>query len=161
MHPKEAPHATPEQILREILDVVTQLRDGHFSTHLTDNLPGVGGEIAKVLNEHLEFLKAFRNEHLRLMEEIGVTGRLGGQMWLPDDLPKCTGAWKEMVEASNLMAANLTGHFRDFGNTTRALLGGDTSARATCTFIAGEFRELREDLNALADRVAAPAATRT
>ena len=26
----------------------------------------------------------------RLLEELGVTGRLGGQVWLPDDLPKCT-----------------------------------------------------------------------
>ena len=42
----KAPHASDSQVLREILDVVTQLRDGHFSTHLTDNLPGVGGEIA-------------------------------------------------------------------------------------------------------------------
>ncbi len=153
MSPKEAPHAMPEQVLREILDVVTQLRDGHFSTHLTDNLPGVGGEIAKALNGHLEFLKAFRNEHLRLMEEIGVTGRLGGQMWLPDDLPKCTGAWREMVEATNLMAANLTCQYRNEGNVVRAWLHGDNDARMTCTMIAGEFREFREDLNELAERV--------
>jgi hypothetical protein len=153
MSPKEAPTATAEQVLREILDVVKQLRDGHFSTHLTDNFSGVGGEIAKALNEHMEFLKAYRDQHLRLMEEIGVTGRLGGQMWLPDDLPKCTGAWRDMAEATNLMAANVTANFRDFGNTTRALNRGDAAARATCTFIAGEFREFREDLNALAARV--------
>ena len=154
MHPQEAPHATPDQMLREILDVVTQLRDGHFSTHLTDNFPSIGGEIAKALNEHLEFLKAYRDQHLRLMEEIGVTGRLGGQVWLPDDLPKCTGAWKAMAEATNLMASNVTANFRDFGNTTRALNRGEQAARATCTFIAGEFREFRDDLNQLADRAA-------
>ena len=152
MHPHEAPRASDQQVLREILDVVTQLRDGHFSAHVTDNLPGVGGEIAKALNAHMEFLKAFRNEHLRLMEEIGVTGRLGGQVWLPDDLPKCTGAWKDMAEATNLMASNLTANVRNLAFTAHALLGGDTSARATCTFIAGEFREFREDLNALAER---------
>jgi methyl-accepting chemotaxis protein len=153
MSPKEAPTATAEQVLREILDVVKQLRDGHLSTHLTDNFPGVGGEIAKALNEHLESLKAYRDQHLRLMEEIGVTGRLGGQVWLPDDLPKCTGAWRDMAEATNLMASNVTANFRDFGNTTRALNRGDAAARATCTFIAGEFGEFREDLNALAERV--------
>src|SRR6478735_7640516 len=115
MHPNEAPSASAEQVLREIRDVVTQLRDGHFSAHLTDTLPGVGGEIAKALNGHLEFLKAYRNEHLRLMEEIGVTGRLGGQLWLSDDLPKCNGAWNDMAEATNVMALNLTGQFRDYG----------------------------------------------
>ena len=152
MHPQDAPHATPEQMLHEILDVVTQLRDGHFSTHLSDNLPGVGGEIAKALNGHLEFLKAYRDQQLRLMEEIGVTGRLGGQVWLPDDLPKCEGAWRDMAEATNRMAANLTGHFRDFGNVARAQFRGEPDARATCTLIAGEFREFREDFNSLLDR---------
>jgi len=158
MHPHEAPHASDQQVLREILDVVTQLRDGHFSAHLTDSFPGVGGDIAKVLNEHLEFLKAFRNEHLRLMEEIGVTGRLGGQMWLPDDLPKCAGAWKDMVEATNLTAANLTCQYRDHGSTARAVLRGDKDARMTCNLIGGEFREFKEDFNSLTERVApAPA----
>ena len=156
MHPKEASQATPEQILREILDVVTQLRDGHFSAHLTDTFPGVGGEIAKALNEHLEFLKAYRDQHLRLMEELGVTGRLGGQVWLPDDLPKCTGGWKDMAEATNLTASNLTANVRDLAITTRALARSDSSARATCNYIAGEFREFREDLNELAQRVASP-----
>jgi hypothetical protein len=155
MHPQQAPHATDQQVLAEVLDVVTQLRDGHFSTHLTDTLPGVGGEIAKALNEHLEFMKAFRNEHLRLMEELGVTGRLGGQMWLPDDLPKCTGAWKDMVEATNLMAANLTCQYRDHGSTAHALLRGNKDARMTCNLIAGEFREFKEEFNSLAEQIAA------
>ena len=74
MHPKEAPSATPEQVLREILDVVTQLREGHFSAHLTDTLPGLGGEIAKALNGHLEFLKEYRDKHLRLMEDQAEIG---------------------------------------------------------------------------------------
>lgn len=154
MHPNEAPSATPEQVLREILDVVTQLRDGHFSAHLTDTLPGLGGEIAKALNGHLEFLKEYRDKHLRLMEEIGVTGRLGGQLWLGDDV-KCTGAWKEMAEATNRMATNVTAQFRDYGIATRALLRGESGSRASCTAIAGEFREFRESLNELADRTVA------
>ena len=155
MHPQHAPHASDQQVLREILDVVSQLRDGHFSAHLTEALPGVGGEIARVLNAHLEFLKVYRDQHLRLMEELGVTGRLGGQVWLPDDLPQCSGAWRDMAEATNRAAFNLTAQVRDVALTTKALLRGDTRARATSTLIAGEFRELREDLNALAERIPA------
>ena len=155
MHHKDAPAATDQQVLREILDVVTQLRDGRFSAHVNDHFPGIGGEIAKALNAHLEFLKAYRDQHLRLMEEIGTTGRLGGQVWLPDDLPKCTGAWHDMAEATNRMASNVTANVRNLAATVHALVGGDTSARATCTFIAGEFREFREELNELATRVAA------
>jgi hypothetical protein len=157
MHPQHAANATPEQMLAEILDVVTQLRDGHFSTHLTDTFPGVGGEIAKALNAHLEFLKAYRDQHLRLMEEIGVTGRLGGQVWLPDDLPKCEGAWKDLVEATNRMAYNLTAQFRDGGNVIAKRLAGDADAWMTAEHIAGEFREVRESTNELLDRAAVKA----
>ena len=131
---------------------------GIFSAHLTDTLPGLGGEIAKALNAHLVFLQAYRNQHLRLMEEIGVTGRLGGQIWLPDELPQCSGAWKQMAEATNLMASNLTNQFRNGWNVARALLGGKSDERLTSDNIAGEFREFKEALNALAERLTARSA---
>ena len=121
MHPKDAPKASAEEILREILDVVTAMKNGRFTTHLNDLFPGVGGEIARELNGHLEMLTQFRQEHHRLMEEIGVTGRLGGQM----SVEKTAGAWKEMVEEVNVMGGHITAQCRDGGNIVRALLGGD------------------------------------
>jgi hypothetical protein len=148
MHPKDAPNASADQILREILDVITALHNGHFTTHLTDNFPGVGGQIAEVLNAHLDMLTRFRQEHHRLMEEVGVTGRLGGQM----EVAGTAGAWKEMVEDVNRMGGNMTGQFRDGWNIVRALLRGDTSARITARCIQGEFREFREQFNELAEQ---------
>jgi hypothetical protein len=148
MHPEEAPHASPQDVLREVLDVVTALSSGHFNTYMTDNLPGIGGEIAKVLNEHLKMLRELRNEHHRLMEEVGVTGQLGGQM----EIPGMRGAWKEMFDDTNRMGANMTDQFRDCGNIVRALLRGELPARITSRSIQGEFREFRERFNELADR---------
>ena len=148
MHHKDAPNASAEQILRDVLDVLTCLRRGHFTTHLQDNFPGVGGQVAKVLNAHLEMLQNFRREHHRICEEVGVTGRLGGQAEVADT----DGAWKEMVDELNRMSGHITAQCRDQGNIVRALGRGDLSARATCTCIQGEFREFREELNELADQ---------
>jgi hypothetical protein len=145
---KDVPNASNEVILREILDVLTSLRDGHFTSHLPEEFPGVGGEIAKVFNQHVSMLKEFRAEHHRLTEEIGVTGRLGGQI----ELDGLTGAWKEMVDETNRAGAHLTAQCRDQGNIVRSLIRGELSARATCTCIRGEFREFREELNELADQ---------
>jgi hypothetical protein len=64
-----------------------------------------------------------------------------------------------MVEATNLMAANLTCQYRDQGNTARALLRDESDARMTCNLIAGEFREFKEEFNSLAER-GAPAAAK-
>jgi osomolarity two-component system sensor histidine kinase NIK1 len=148
MHPKDAPSATSEQVLREILDSVKAMKDGHFTTHVCDGLPGLGGEIAKVLNEHLRMLQSLRAEHRRLTEEIGVTGRLGGQM----EVAGTSGAWKEIVDEMNRMGGHVTAQYRDGWNIVRALLRGELSARMTCQCIQGEFREFKENLNELADR---------
>ena len=131
MHPKDAPNATSEEILREILDVVTCIANGHFTSRMSDNLPGLGGQIAKVLNAHLSTLQGLRGEHHRLMEEIGVTGRLGGQM----EVEGTSGAWKEMVDDVNRLGHHVTMHVRDGGNVVRELLRGELSARMTAQLI--------------------------
>jgi hypothetical protein len=157
MRLKDIPNATPDQMLHNLLDVLTALRDGHFTAHMIDGFPGIYGEIAKVLNQHLDTLGAFRQEHHRLMEEIGVTGRLGGQM----EVKGLCGAWKQMLEEVNQMGGNVTGQFRDGANIVEDLLKGDLSARMTARCIQGEFADFREHLNKLAEeyeqRSAAPA----
>jgi hypothetical protein len=151
MHPKDAPNASAKECLREILDVLTCIHNGYFTCRLPENMAGDAGEIAKVVNAHLDLLEAFRAEHLRLMEEVGVTGRLGGQIALPD----CTGAWREMADATNRLGVNMTCQFRDGGNVIRDQLRGETSSRMTSRHIAGEFRQFRETFNELLDRTAA------
>ena len=155
MHPKDAPSATPEQCLHEILDVITSVRNGYFTCRLREEMPGDAGKIAKVMNELLALLEVFRNEHHRLTEEIGVTGRLGGQVVLPD----CNGAWREMANETNRMGINMTSQVRDWGNVLRDHLKGETQSRMTCTLIAGELLELRELLNEHLDRVTTKAAS--
>jgi hypothetical protein len=157
MHPKDAANASAEDCLGEILDVLTCIHNGYFTCRLLENMPGRAGEIAKVVNAHLDLLQAFRSEHLRLMEEVGVTGRLGGQIELPD----CTGAWREMADASNRLGVNMTCQFRDGGNIVRDQLRGETGARMTSRHIAGEFRQFRECFNELLDRAAARTVTAT
>src|SRR4051794_6751980 len=99
MHHKEAPTASPEAILKDVLDVLTCMHNGHFTPHLHETFPGVGGEIARLVNKHLEMLQDFRREHYRITEEVGVTGRLGGQ----GEVPGLQGAWKDMMDETNRM----------------------------------------------------------
>jgi len=50
MHHKEAPTATAEQCLHEILDALTHIRNGYFSCRLHEDMPGDAGKIAKITN---------------------------------------------------------------------------------------------------------------
>ena len=153
MQLKDIPSLTAEQCLHEILDVVTCIRNGYFSCYCPEQMPGEAGQVAKAINELLGILQSFRREHNRLVEEIGVTGRLGGQVELPD----CTGAWREMADGLNRLGVNMTCQQRDACNVVTDQLRGDANARMTAHYIAGEFREFRERLNELLDRVAARA----
>jgi hypothetical protein len=146
--PRQRPAASNEEILREVLDVVTQLRNGHFSAHMDESHAGVGGEIARVLNQHLKFLQRYRNEHSRLMEEVGITGRLGGQM----EPPHGTGAWRQMAEATNTMLVNLTATFRQDAKAVAALVIGRHDARVASSGIQGEFRAFRQNVETLIER---------
>jgi iron-sulfur cluster repair protein YtfE (RIC family) len=147
MRVKDIPNATPEQMLQNLLDVVTSLKDGHFTAHAPVGFPGLYGEIAKTLNAHMDMLTRFKQEHERIMEEVGVTGRLGGQM----EVREVCGAWKEMHDGVNRMAAHVTNQFRDGANVVHDLLGGDGNARMTAQDIHGEFSAFSRNLNKLAN----------
>ena len=79
MKPSEAPTASADVALEHILDVVTSIRTGHFTTHATEGFLGTAGQVATALNELLEVLQAFYREHQRLTEEVGVTGPLAAR----------------------------------------------------------------------------------
>jgi methyl-accepting chemotaxis protein len=147
MRIKDIPAATTDEILHDLLDVLTHLRDGHLTARMTEGYPAPFDQIARTLNQHLDTLAALTREHHRIAEEIGVTGRLGGQM----DVPNAAGQWKQMVDDTNRLAANLTDQVRDSANTVRDLLHGQPDARMTCQAIQGEFAALRRDVNRLAD----------
>jgi hypothetical protein len=75
MRLKDIPYATDQQIMQNILDVVTSLRDGHLSAHMMEGFPGTAGEIAKVLNQHIANMNRFRQE--QMLEEVN---RMGGNI---------------------------------------------------------------------------------
>lgn len=147
MRIKDIPTATPDEILRNLTDVLVNLKNGHFTARMIEGFPGAYGEIAKMLNEHLDMLTRFSQEHHRLMEEIGVTGRLGGQM----EVHGVAGAWQDMLNDVNRMGGHVTGQFRDGANVVHDLLAGDHSARVTARRIQGEFADFARKLNELAD----------
>jgi hypothetical protein len=147
MRIKDIPNATPDEILHQLLDVLTSLKDGHFATYMDEGFAGIYGDIAKVLNVHLKQITAMAQEHHRIMEEVGVTGRLGGQM----EVPGLTGGWRRVLDDVNQMGGNITCQFRDGNNVVRDLLHGELSARITARSIQGEFAEFRRQMNKLAN----------
>jgi osomolarity two-component system sensor histidine kinase NIK1 len=109
-------------------------------------------EVAIGLNRHLEQMQQLLVEVSRVCDELGSSGELGPQVEHTFD----TGPWKQMVDAVNRMAANLTMQLRDMNRTAKRAAAGDYSRPVTCD-CQGETRELKAALNAILEQHRDPA----
>jgi signal transduction histidine kinase/HAMP domain-containing protein len=109
--------------------------------------------VARSMNALVSRLRGIRSEVIRIAGEVGTAGRLGGQA----KVPAARGAWKEVVEAVNLLAANLTSQVRNIALVTTAVARGDLSRKITVP-AQGEILELKETVNEMVDQLRAFAA---
>ena len=116
-------------------------------------LRGQALRVARSMNALVSRLRAIRTEVIRIAGEVGTAGRLGGQA----QVPGARGAWKELVQAVNLLAANLTSQVRNIALVTTAVARGDLSRKITVP-AQGEILELKETVNEMVDQLRAFAA---
>lgn len=131
-------HTSETLDLAELLDTLVSLKNGHFTARMSYQYVGQAGKIANTVNEILDQLVQFQADLLRVTEEIGVTGRLGGQMNLP---AHAAGGWKEMIESVNRMGGHLTDDLRRISQFAEAQLKGVTPTPLDSN-VRGEVREL-------------------
>jgi osomolarity two-component system, sensor histidine kinase NIK1 len=131
---------------------VLALREGDFSARLPEDqsAPWRVQEIAMHLNRHIEQMERMCAEFTRVAQEIGTQGRLGPQaeVWLGG------GPWKQMLEAFNGMACNLTSQLRDFNRTAGLIARGDITRPVTAP-CDGETLQLKNSINSLIERLKA------
>src|SRR5205814_2308360 len=103
---------------------------------------------AKTVNTMVDQLGSFASEVTRVAREVGTEGKLGGQA----KVKGVAGTWKDLTDAVNSMAANLTGQVRNIAAVTTAVAHGDLSkkiGRASSS----EILELNETVNTLVDQL--------
>jgi signal transduction histidine kinase/DNA-binding response OmpR family regulator/HAMP domain-containing protein len=121
---------------------------GEYSGKLPFDGTGVWGEIATTVNEMMMKLSEMSSEISRVMREVGVEGKLGGQANVPGGF----GIWKELTDTVNAMSSNLAKQVRDIAKINMAVANGDLSRKVTAD-AHGEFLELKETVNMKVDRL--------
>src|SRR5205807_1156607 len=116
-------------------------------------LRGQSLRVARSMNALVSRLRAIRSEVIRIAGEVGTAGTLGGQARVLG----AAGAWKEQVDAVNLLAANLTSQVRNIALVTTAVARGDLSRKITVP-AQGEILELKDTVNEMVDQLRAFAA---
>ncbi|MFN3583096.1 HAMP domain-containing protein, partial [Phenylobacterium sp.] len=134
--------------VRNIAEVTTAVANGDLSRKITVDVKGEILELKTTINTMVDQLNAFASEVTRVAREVGTEGKLGGQA----QVKGVTGAWKDLTDNVNLMAANLTGQVRNIADVTTAVARGDLSKKITVE-VRGEILELKNTINTMVDQL--------
>jgi HAMP domain-containing protein len=88
------------------------------------------------------------HEVTRLASEVGVEGKLGGQA----DVREVSGTWRDLTDAVNSMANNLTAQVRNISQVATAIAEGDLDKKIVVD-ARGEILELKNTINTMVDQL--------
>jgi HAMP domain-containing protein/signal transduction histidine kinase/DNA-binding response OmpR family regulator len=134
--------------VRNIADVTTAVAMGDLSKKITVDVKGEILELKNTINTMVDQLNSFASEVTRIAREVGTEGKLGGQA----QVKGVAGAWKDLTDNVNGMAANLTGQVRNIAEVTTAVATGDLSKKITVD-VKGEVLELKNTINTMVDQL--------
>ncbi|KAG1228478.1 hypothetical protein G6F35_002329 [Rhizopus arrhizus] len=128
--------------VRDIAAVAKAVAEGDLSRKVTANAQGEILELKNTMNQMVDQLTNFSAEVRRVSLEVGVEGKLGGQAVVKD----VGGAWKDLTDNVNIMAANLTTQVRSIAEVTKAVALGDLSKKIDVE-TRGEILDLKNTVN--------------
>ncbi|MFP2912077.1 ATP-binding protein [Pyxidicoccus sp. 3LFB2] len=153
---REAPGE--EAQLHALLAAMEAANGGDFShrlpvhgTHpLMDRLAKAFNTGAALQAERASQLSALAAKVTRVAREVGLEGRLGGQV----EVRGLSGAWREIAEGVNVLAASLTAQVRSLTKVSEAVARGDLSEKITVE-ARGEALTLKNTINMMVDQLQA------
>jgi HAMP domain-containing protein len=120
----------------------------YFFACFSVQLQGEYRHTSQSLTQMIRMLNSFNEEVLRVVCDVGIEGKLGGQAEAVD----LRGIWKDLTDNVNTMAANLTGQVRAVAQVTTAVARGDLSKKMTAE-AKGEILELKNTINTMVDQL--------
>src|ERR1700741_3677310 len=82
---------------RELLHVLTQVKNGNFSVRMPIDQVGLSGKICDTLNDIIELNEKMMKEFTRAGNSIGKQGKLTQRV----ELPNARGAWSAGMDSLN------------------------------------------------------------
>jgi methyl-accepting chemotaxis protein len=134
--------------MRDIAKVSTAIANGDLTQKITVEVKGEIQQLKENINGMVDRLNLIGSEVARVAKEVGVEGNLGTQ----GEVPGVEGAWKELTDNVNTLAANVTNQMRDIAKVSTAIANGDLTQKITVE-VKGEIQQLKENINGMVDRL--------
>ena len=136
--------------VRDIAEVTTSVARGDLTRKITVDAKGEILELKNTVNTMVDQLSSFADQVTRLARDVGIEGRLGGQA----DVRGVLGTWRNLTDAVNSMAANLTDQVRNIAKVATAIANGDLQQKIVVD-AKGEILELKNTVNTMVDQLSA------
>jgi HAMP domain-containing protein/CheY-like chemotaxis protein len=136
--------------VRDIAEVTTSVARGDLTRKITVDAKGEILELKNTVNIMVDQLSSFADQVTRLARDVGIDGRLGGQA----DVRGVLGTWRNLTDAVNSMAANLTDQVRNIAKVATAIANGDLQQKIVVD-AKGEILELKNTVNTMVDQLSA------
>ncbi len=134
--------------VRDIAEVTTAVARGDLTRKIVVEARGEILELKNTVNVMVDQLSSFADEVTRLANEVGVEGKLGGQA----DVRGVSGTWRDLTDAVNSMAGNLTSQVRSISQVATAIAEGDLRKKIAVE-ARGEVLELKSTINVMVDQL--------
>jgi len=133
--------------MRNIALVTTAVANGDLSQKITVDSRGEILELKSTINTMVDQLSSLASEVMRVAQEVGTEGKLGGKAQL-----RMSGTWKDLTDGVNVLADNLTSQVRNIALVTTAVANGDLSQKIAVD-ARGELLELKTTVNRMVDQL--------
>ncbi|MGE3632732.1 MAG: HAMP domain-containing protein, partial [Sandaracinaceae bacterium] len=134
--------------VRDIAEVTTAVANGDLTRKIVVDAKGEILELKSTINTMVDQLSSFADEVTRLASDVGVEGKLGGQA----DVRGVSGTWRDLTDAVNSMASNLTDQVRSIAQVAAAIAEGDLRKKIQVD-ARGEILELKNTINTMVDQL--------
>src|SRR5436190_237834 len=132
---------------RELLRVLTEVKNGNFSVRLPIDEVGVSGKICDTLNEIISLNEKMMEEFTKAGNTIGKQGKLTQRI----ELPQAKGGWSTGIESLNSLISDLVHPTIEIAHVISSVAKGNLSQQMPQEIggheLQGEFARIAKEVN--------------
>jgi HAMP domain-containing protein/signal transduction histidine kinase/CheY-like chemotaxis protein len=132
---------------RELLRVLTEVRNGNFSVRMPFDQVGISGKICDTLNDIISMNEKMMQEFMRAGNTIGKQGKLTQRI----ELPNAKGSWASGVSSLNVLISDLVHPTIEIAHVISSVAKGNLSQEMPQEIgghvLQGEFARIAKEVN--------------
>ncbi|HYG17730.1 MAG TPA: HAMP domain-containing protein [Ohtaekwangia sp.] len=132
---------------RELLRVLTDVRNGNFAARMPFDQVGLSGKVCDTLNEIISLNERLMQEFTRAGHIIGKQGKLNQRI----EVPNAKGSWSTGVDSLNVLISDLVHPTIEIARVISSVAKGNLSQQMPLEIgghtLQGEFAQIAKEVN--------------